>query len=56
MGCEIKFISEGEGRGTRMTKFICDICKEDFTTADDAFDHLVEKHGDKLESKYILEE
>lgn len=39
-----------------MTKFICDICQELFDDSEEAFDHLVEVHGDVLEREYIIED
>ena len=39
-----------------MSKYICDICKAVFTDDDDAFDHVVDVHGDVIESRYILED
>lgn len=38
-----------------MTKYICDICQDTFEDFEDAFDHLVDKHGDVLEREYIIE-
>ena len=39
----------------RLTKFECGICGESFDELDEAFDHLIDHHGDKLEAEYIIE-
>ena len=39
-----------------MTKYTCAICGEESETVDKAFDHLVDHHGDKLMSEYIIED
>jgi len=42
--------------GDTMTKYICAFCEKESTSAERAFDHLIEKHGDILQNRYIMED
>ncbi len=39
-----------------MTKYICAVCKKDFDDDELAFEHVIETHGDVIESEYIIED
>lgn len=39
-----------------MTKYVCAICKREFSDDELAFEHVIENHGDVIESEYIIED
>lgn len=38
-----------------MTKYKCALCGRTFLNPDLAYDHVVDKHAEKIESEYIVE-